>query len=229
MFHPLKILVVEDHKALREVFVDHLSQKGYDTLGVSSGEEVDEYFFSEIPDLLILDINLPGESGLSIGHRYRLAYPALNIIMLTVRAAPADKILGYDNGADIYLAKPVSSEELLAAVASVGRRVQQSRKVAGQASLDHKRMNFLYSNEKINLSQVETILLKALIEASENKLDYWQLIELLDKEPTEKNKSNLGVYVHRLNKKLTGAGMQDPVISSLWKEGYQLNEKIMIV
>lgn len=228
MSDPIRIAYVEDHKALREVLVDYLTSLGYQTQGFSCAEELDEHFRRQSADLLILDINLPGESGISIAQRYRAAYPDINIIMLTVRGSPTERVAGYDSGADVYIGKPVASEELGAAVGSIERRIRHRQSASTRPILDTQRLVLGWSGTEVNLSGIEAALLKALIEASDNKLDYWRMIEVLGMEVTDKSKGTLGVYVHRLNRKLVSVGLKDPVIRSIWKEGYQLTHKIHI-
>ena len=209
--------------------MDYLRSAGSEVFGCFSAEDLDELFASRRVDLLILDINLPGEDGLSIAKRYREAYPFISIIMLTVRANVKDKILGYESGADMYLPKPVSAEELSAEVLSIKLRVldhQQDTQLPRLELVSRLLRNQLL---KVALSQQEVILLKGLIEAPNNLLEYWQLLELLNKEITDKDKSALAVYVHRLNKKLEEVGLSNPAVQVAWKTGYQLTSKIIII
>ncbi len=226
---PLRIAFVEDHRALREVMGGHLSSHGYQVNGFSCAEELDEFFSHQTADLLILDVNLPGENGLSISQRYRAAYPGIHVILLTVRGSSSERVEGYESGADLYMAKPVSAEELSAAVASIDRRIRHRDSEGSRPALDLHRLALRWMDDEVSLTQVEAALLKSLIEAVDNKLDYWRLIELLGMEVTEKSKSTLGVYIHRLNRKLSAVGLKEPAIRSLWKEGYQLTQKIMLL
>jgi DNA-binding response OmpR family regulator len=149
--------------------------------------------------------------------------------MLTVRADVKDKIQGYESGADIYLPKPVSADELSAAVLAVERRVLSVRDKSDASQLDILKRTLSNQLLQVELSQTELSLIKGLIEAPNNSLEYWQLLELLNKEVNDKNKSSLTVYIHRLNKKLEELGFPDPAIKSLWKFGYQLTSDIIIL
>ena len=228
MSDAIRIAYVEDHKALREVLVDYLNTLGYQAEGFSCAEELDEHFSKQSAELLILDINLPGENGISIAQSYRAAYQNINIIMLTVRGSSIERVTGYDSGADLYIGKPVASEELGAAVGSIERRIRHRQSAVTRPILDTQHLVLTWSGAEVNLTGVEAALLKALIEAGDNKLVYWRMIELLGMEVTDKSKGALGVYVHRLNRKLVSVGLRDPVIRSIWKEGYQLTDKINI-
>lgn len=222
------IAIVEDNLSLREVFVKHLAHEGFDVFGASSAEDLDEYFVKNRAELLILDVNLPGENGLSIARRYRNAYPKIHIIMLTVRAEVKDKVVGYESGADVYLPKPISAEELTAAVASAKRRFIQNQNTTNQPHLDLSRKQVIYQLVNVQLSHNEMLLLKGLIEANDNFLEYWQLLELIEKDLTDQSKQSLTLIIHRLNKKLLDLGLTDPVILAVWKEGYQLTQKISV-
>jgi len=224
-----RIAIVEDHKALREVFVDCLEANGFEVFGAACAEDLDDFFVREHADLLILDINLPGEDGLSIGKRYRNAYLAISIIFLTVRSDAKDKILGYESGADLYLPKPVSAEELNAAVMSIYRRVKDSVNVKAHPALHIQTRELSHQRFTLSLAPQESKVLKGLIEALDNTLEYWQILELMDKEVTETNKKSLAVFMYRLNKKLEEVDIKNSPIKSVWKTGYQLNVKIVIV
>lgn len=220
-----QIAIAEDHKALREVFVDYLKNEGYTVFGASCAEDLDGLYATQPVHLLILDINLPGEDGISIASRYRKANPNIFIIMLTVKASIQDRIAGYDAGADIYLPKPVSAEELGAAVGSVARRILDPVK-KNFPSLSFSKRTLTKDLQKVALSEIEAKLLKGLVNSPGSSMEYWQLLELIDREPSEKDKNALGVYIHRLCKKLEQVGLPDSAIKSLWKKGYQLTENI---
>lgn len=225
----LRIALIEDHQPLRELFSEHLLAQGYPVFSASSAEELDEYFGKNHAQLLILDINLPGEDGLSIARRYRNAHPNINIIMLTVRAESKDRILGYESGADLYLPKPVSADELSAAVLAIKRRM-----MSVQGDLDAPRLDVLkrvLSNQliRIDLSEIELALIKGLVEAPDRSLEYWQLLELIGKEANAKNRAALTTYIYRLNGKLSEIGIPDPAIKALWKFGYQFTGHIAIL
>lgn len=222
-----QIAIVEDHKALREVFVDNLERHGYFVFGASTAEDLDEFYVSQPVHLLILDINLPGEDGISILKRYRKANPKISVILLTVKAKTQDRIVGYEAGADIYLPKPISAEELAAAVSSIARRFFENVQTNNTLILSYSRRTLTRDLVKVNLSESEATLLKGLIYAPESSLGYWQLLELIGREVNDKNKNLLGVYIHRLCKKLEQVGIPNPAIKSLWKTGYKLNASVI--
>lgn len=218
----LKIAVVEDHTDLRELFVDYLNTQAHDAAGFVCASELDKHLVDQSLDLLILDLNLPGEDGFSIAQRMREAHPDLHIIMLTARTGLADRIKGYASGADLYLSKPVAPAELGAAVSSVARRVQAAVNRQSTLVLDTARLILRGDKAEVSLSKSDELMLKGLAEAPGRKLDYWQLLELIDVQQDDKGKAALEVRISRLKKKMVEAGAPGPAIKSLWKEGYQL-------
>jgi len=120
---PLNIVVVEDNDDLREAIVGVLSAQGHRVLGLSCAEELGDEGAQAVIDLLVVDLNLPGEDGVSLTRRLRQTQPGLCILMMTARDSVRDKVSGYEAGADMYLTKPVSIEELTAAVKSLDRRL----------------------------------------------------------------------------------------------------------
>ncbi|MGA1473523.1 MAG: response regulator transcription factor [Burkholderiaceae bacterium] len=121
---PLELVLVEDHDDLRLVTAVLLAERGHRVVSLSSAEEVDDSILLPKPDVFILDLNLPGEDGLTLAKRIRLAQPRVGIILTTVRRELRDRLNGYESGADIYLPKPTDFEELTAAVEALGRRVR---------------------------------------------------------------------------------------------------------
>lgn len=225
----MNIVVVEDHQDLRELFVEHLLGDGFNVDGVSCAEELDDHMASNHVDLLILDLNLPGENGLDIARRVRPVHPALHIVMLTARTTEDDRIAGYDSGADLYLPKPVSPQELSAAVRAVHRRVLSATQSNGLLTLNVSRMTISTQQGEAGISRVDTALLKALATAPERRLAYWRLFELTDRDQSDLAKGQLELQVFRLRKKLAEIGVSEDLIKSVRREGYQLTEAICIV
>lgn len=218
----LKIVIVEDHADLRGLFVDFLVGKGHDVVGFAMADDLDEHLSRGTPDLMILDLNLPGEDGYSIARRMRAAHPDMHILMLTARNAVEDRIRGYVSGADNYLTKPVLPEELAIVVDSIARRMSHARGQAVQISFDTVCMELSGPAGNLTLTPPEMLVLKSLAEAPDNQLAYWRLLTLLQLELNDKSKSALEVRMSRLKKKLQTVGAPEPAIKSLWKEGYRL-------
>lgn len=216
----LKILVVEDNDDLREVTVDVLRSEGYQVTGVDCAEAVPEQLGSL--DLLVIDLNLPGEDGLVLAKRIRAAQPGIGIIMTTARKSSVEKKIGYESGADIYMPKPVAFEELCAAIASLSRRLSPMDD-SSKLQLDQKRLLLLgWAEQQIRLTASEAAMIAAFSRSADCRLESWQLIELLNKEDTQDPKATLELQIVRLRKKLQLAGAQAPTIVSIRGWGYQL-------
>ncbi len=218
----LNIIVVEDHDALREVTVDVLRSQGHHVTGVDSAEALNEQWGVIPMDLLVLDLNLPGEDGISIARRIRKVQPDIGIIMVTARTHISEKIAGYEGGADVYLTKPTSLNELNAAIAAMARRLKKSPPAEISLRLDLHRLTVTGPHATVTISKTDATLLASLCRASGQRLESWQLIEVLNKNVEQYNKSSLEVSIVRLRKKLLAAGIDTPAIKSIRDYGYQL-------
>lgn len=225
----LKIAIVEDHDGLRESFVEHLQNEGFNATGFCCGEDLDEYLTHHQPAILILDVGLPGENGFDIAKRLRRPHPNMYIILVTALANESDKILGYQCGADIYLSKPVSAPELSAAIQSAGRRLLLTETPASKLQL-HLGASVLKSQQTaVHLNHQEKLLLKSLAEAKDFQVPTWRLLEVVSEATgLDAEKAYLELQIFRLRKKLLDAGATKPGIKSIWKEGYKLLHPVEI-
>ena len=227
----LNIAVVEDNQDLREAIVEVLSAMGHRTAGMSCAEDLSDGIALPAIDLLVVDLNLPGEDGISLARRLRSAQPGLGILMLTARDTARDKISGYEAGADIYLAKPVSIEELSAAVKSLERRLVAHQAGSSRQAVLTVRVAELTAqgpSGSIELSAGEVALLSALARAPEQRLAHWQLLNISSTELQGASLSNLAVKMTRLRKKLIGAGCDGNALHVIRNEGYQLRLQVQL-
>ena len=225
----LNIVVVEDHHVLREVTVEALRGQGHYVVGLECAEELPEIYDMAI-DLMVIDLNLPGEDGISLVRRIRHGQPNVGIIMLTARTLTSDKLTGYQSGADIYLTKPTSLEELSSAIQAVARRIKPRHVEVIELQFEMSLLLLTGSQQSISLTKQESALLVAFTRAVEQKLEHWQLIQLLDTAEKEYSKANLEVIITRLRKKLltVGSSSQRP-IQSIREYGYQLCEPVKLL
>jgi DNA-binding response OmpR family regulator len=224
----MHVVVVEDHLDLRQVFLDALIKEGMDASAVSCAEELDEHMSKGRIDLIVLDVNLPGESGFDIAKRVRAADPNINIIMLSARTSERDRVRGYESGADFYLCKPVSAAELSAAVKAVKRRLNVNQSSGTELALSVFGMCLTSDAGVIHLSKVDVAFLRALAMATDHRLPYWRLYEVTERSSNEQAKSQLELQVFRLRKKLAEIGISENLIKSMRSEGYQLTQSIRI-
>lgn len=223
----LNIAVVEDHDALREVMVEVLRDKGHHVTGLDCAEALDDQFSRGPIDLLVADLNLPGEDGFSLVRRVRLAQPLIGIIMVTARHEVVDKVTGYDMGADIYLSKPVAPDELIAAVNSISRRVsaQSSNTAAASSSklkLDSRKLVLSGPLGETSVTDTESAILTALARAPSQRLEIWQILEMLGINMDTYNKSTFEVRIARLRKKILMVGADKSSLRVVRMSGYQL-------
>ena len=226
----MNIIVVEDHYDLRLTFVEHLLQEGYKVWGVSCGEDLNTLLATHSVDLLLLDVNLPGENGFQIARRLRDTHPNINIIMLTVKGGEPDRIKGYESGADMYMAKPVSPAELSAVVRSVYRRLQSEHVEDVVLELDIQHMKLTGPAGQVSLSKRDIAFIRALAVAPDRRLPYWRLFEATNRSlDDEHSKSQLELQIFRLRKKFTELGLDEHFIKSIRGIGYQLTESVRVI
>ena len=232
---PLNIIVVEDYQDLQTSLVEVLQKFGHHALGIDSVETFDEEAKDRNLDLIVIDVNLPGEDGFSLAKRLRKVQPALGIILLTARTDVADKINGYQCGADMYLTKPVGLEELMAAVNALARRLGfDAEPTRGFDTEPHAiEINIAKNciegkNGSAKLTTTELTLLMALARAKDKTLELWQIYDVLGKDEQTLQKSALEALIYRLRKKLSDSGAGNNAIKSLRLRGYRIYCPIFI-
>ena len=221
----LNITIIEDDEPLRRLIVNALRAQGHHVIGLEDAESIDDEGGSQLIDLLITDLNLPGESGLSLAQRFRNAQPGAGVIMITALDQVADKVSGYEHGADIYLTKPIDPAELLAVVNTFARRhydLHANDNQGSQFTLYPDQLNLTGPAATVSVTRDEALILTSLARAPGHMLEYWQLLELLTMEDTSHSKSALEVRIVRLRKKITEAGYPLPPIKSIRSKGYLL-------
>lgn len=217
------VIVVEDNEILREEMVLFLSEDGFDVRGVYSGEELNKVIEERPADLLILDLNLPGEDGISITRRIRSALPSVGIVILSARVRSTDRQEGYATGADVYLTKPARPEELAAVLRNLFGRIGRVNPPI-QWQLDMAEHSLVSPRgQVILLTGGEAYLLRAMA-LNGQFMDHSALVALFgDADKSEKiNKARIEVLISRLRAKLAPhmAGGFD--IRAVRGRGYQL-------
>jgi DNA-binding response OmpR family regulator len=219
----MTVAVVEYDLAHRNQLLNLLHAEGYEAAGLASGKALDEHVKQGMPDLLIIDLNLPSEDGLEIAQRYRRINPDLIIIMLTGRVRPSDKVKGYDAGADLYLTKPLRSQELLASMRSLGRRVGRYEENSKPWTLDTNTRTLISPDQQyFSLGELTAQLVLAFAMAPEQRLESQRLFDIAGVVADDAGKHALAVIVSRLRVKLKPALGEKPLIKSLRLEGYMM-------
>lgn len=219
----LKILVVEDNDGLRKATLAFLQDHGHYVRGVAMAEEINDVGAGFVPDVFVIDLNLPDEDGLSLTRRLRASHPFVGIIITTARTKIGDKLMGYDSGADLYLTKPVDPRELIACVASLGKRRNSLFSQRDALAIDIQRMQLTGPLGTVKLAGNDTRILDALTRAPGHSLERWQIVEIISSGKEEiVSAASLEMRMTRLRKKLAAVGAPDPSIKALHKMGYTL-------
>lgn len=229
----LNIVLVEDHDILRQILKQALEEAGHQVTALSCAEELEDAAGGLPVDIFLIDLNLPGEDGLSLTARVRTAYPLVGLIVVTARSALQDKLEGYARGADIYLTKPVEVPEVCAAVAAIGRRRFRTRDLMEAQALFVLSQQGLSLNKTgqppVRLSASEVAILTTLARAPGQRAAYWQIAEVLNLDLNTYAKASLEVRIVRLRKKLIEAGASLDCLESIRGHGYQLCLSVQVV
>ena len=219
----MHILIAEDDETLAECLRSTLRQAGYAVDWAKNGCEADSALAAHESDLLILDISLPGLSGLEVLKRLRERGSTLPVLLRTALDGVSDRVRGLDAGADDYLAKPFQIAELEARVRALTRRGRSG----GPTLIRHGRLSFdlvgrfaRLDGERLDLSARELALLELFLHRPGHLVRKEQLVDHLCEWGDEVSGNAIEVYVHRLRKKLVPGGVK---ISTVRGVGYCLD------
>ena len=225
----LKILLVEDNDELREATLAFLQSRGHYVRGVPMAEDIYDVTGGFVPDVYVIDLNLPEEDGLSLTRRLRKAHPTVGIVIMTARSQIGDVVLGYASGADLYLSKPVDPRELIAGIGALAKRTMRMVTAADQPlELSLSRLALSGPQGTMAITAGESAILSALALAPGQTLERWQLMDLLGAGEEHPTASALEMRIARLRKKLASVGGQAPCIKSLHKVGYALCSAVVL-
>lgn len=228
---PKKIMVVDDDARIRDLLRRYLSQEGYEVFVAEDGKAMSRVSMKERFDLIVLDLMLPGEDGLSICKRLRAAKDMTPIIMLTAKGEDVDRIIGLEIGADDYLPKPFNPRELLARISAVLRRQptpelpgapsrDDETVIFGPFSLDLGRRELHKNGETVSLTTGEFAMLKALVRHPRQPLSRDRLAELARGRDYEAFDRSLDVAISRLRKIIETDPTHPRYIQTVWGVGY---------
>ncbi len=229
----VRIAVVDDEADIRETIEDYLGlQQGFEVVTADGGEALRALVAEQPPDLVILDISMPGEDGLSLA-RFLREHSRAGIIMLTASGTPVDRIVGLETGADDYLVKPFDLRELLARVRAVLRRVRPERAEAAPAGASGRTVAFgdcrldleahkLTDAEgrDIPITAMEFDLLKAFAEHPNRVLNRDQLLDLAHKRGWEPFDRSIDIRIARIRRKIEKVPSKPEVIKTVRGAGY---------
>jgi len=222
-----KILVVEDEASIRRFITLNLEVAGYDVQESASGEEALSKIAESLPDVVVLDLMLPGIDGLSVCRSIRESSKQPLIIMLTAKGQDTDKILGLELGADDYLVKPFNPYELIARIKAMLRRRNHFSNdditvlTFGNLKLDIV-ANKLFKNDMIvELTPIEYSLLKLFMKNPEKALKRDDLLNAVWGNDFFGDTKTLDVHIRRLREKIEDNPSRPKHIITVWGSGYR--------
>ena len=226
-----KIVVVDDDARIRDLLRRYLSQEGFEVTVAEDGRALNRLLLRDSVDLIVLDLMMPGEDGLSICRRLRAANDRTPIIMLTAKSEDVDRIVGLEVGADDYLGKPFNPRELLARIHAVLRR-RPPPEVPGAPSLEQQVVKFgpfefdlgqrtlRKSGEDVPLTTGEFAMLKALVRHPRQPLSREKLAQLARGREFEPFDRSLDVQMSRLRKLIEADAAAPRYLQTVWGVGY---------
>lgn len=231
----VQVLVVDDDAGIRDLLAEYLSRHGCGVKTAADGVAMTSILSNELVDILVLDVMLPGDDGLTLCRNLRAdpKFAALPIMMLTARGDDFDKIIGLEMGADDYLPKPFNPRELLARIKSLLRRSQH---LNHQIAEDHRHLLHFDrwvldldtrelvgdDGEKMPLSSGEFRLLRLLLERAGRVLNRDQIMDALHGRDSEPFDRSIDVQISRLRQKLGDDARESRLIQTVRGEGYRL-------
>ena len=231
--HRPQLLLVDDDPDLHELLSRYLSEQGFEITCVEDGVAMDRFLATQSTDLIILDLMLPGEDGLSIAKRLRNDRDT-PIIMLSARGEEVDRIVGLEVGADDYLPKPFNPRELLARIRAVLRRPtaalqsetqtsQEQTFAFGPFRLNTATQTLTRDEERVPLTGGEFALLKIFVEHPNRVLSRDTLVDMLKGFERSPYDRSIDVRVTRLRRKIETDPASPQYIHTVWGEGYRFS------
>ena len=224
----MRVLIVEDDRQVRETVADYLQSHGYDVVQAGDGAAMRAALRSQVPELVLLDVRLPGEDGLALA-RWLREHHEVAIIMVTAAGEVIDRVVGLEVGADDYIGKPFDLRELLARIKSVLRRAHKptvaaapSRRVSfGPCTLDLDRHQLIgRDGEEIPLTGMEFDLLRAFAEHPNRVLSRDQLLNLTRNREWEPFDRSIDIRIARLRRKIELDPDKPKTIKTVRGSGY---------
>lgn len=219
-----RILIVEDEPALANLLEDYLKAAGFRTDAMREGTGVVEAVRDNPPDLMLLDLMLPGKDGLDICREIR-AFSDLPIVMVTARVEEIDRLLGLELGADDYICKPYSPREVVLRVKAILRRLLPATGTTPSTDgleLDENRFSARFRGVALELTPVEFRLLKAFADQPGRVYSRAQLMNYLYTDQRIVSDRTVDTHVKNLRKKLNTVMPDEEIIRSIYGVGYKL-------
>jgi two-component system response regulator BaeR len=215
-----RILIVEDEPKLAALEADYLKAAGFETHVIGDGRDVVDWVRAQAPDLILLDLMLPGRDGLEICRDVR-TFSDVPIIMVTAKVEEIDRLIGLDSGADDYVCKPFSVRELVARVRAILRRGRGPVSAAGLV-MDEQAHRAQLDGRPLDLTPVEFRLLRALASAPGRVFPRERLLERLYEDHRVVTDRTVDAHVKNLRRKLEEVRPGEELVRSIYGVGYKL-------
>jgi two-component system response regulator BaeR len=217
-----RILIVEDEEKLAGLLRDYLVQEGYEVSLLHRGDEVEAWVRGHPVDLVLLDLMLPGKSGLDVCKALR-GVADLSIIMVTARVDEVDRLLGLELGADDYICKPFSPREVVARVKAVLRRARRGAAAAPESGLrlDDAGFKASIAGKDLELTAIEYQLLKVLAAYPGRIYTRDQLIDAMYRDERVVSDRTVDSHIKKIRKKIAAVQPDREIIHSLYGVGYK--------
>ncbi|WP_366921962.1 response regulator transcription factor [Metallumcola ferriviriculae] len=225
-----RILVVDDEDSIIELVSYNLKNAGYEVITAADGLAGEKKALAEHPDLIVLDVMLPGRDGLEVCRNVRRVDEDVPILMLTAKKDEIDRILGLEMGADDYLVKPFSPRELVARVKAILRRTKKSAARQGHAlmlndiSLDLDKRLVTVAGETVELTSREFDLLELLMRSPGRVFSREKLLQMLWGEEYFGDYRTIDVHIRHLRQKVESDPSRPKSIVTVWGVGYKFGE-----
>jgi len=225
------LLVVDDDKGIRDLLSRYLTEQGFRVAAAADGKAMDHWLEDNTPDLVILDLMLPGEDGLSLARRLQ-AHQRVPIIMISAKGEDVDRIVGLEVGADDYLSKPFNPRELLARVRAVLRRnhpVTAAEEQVGSSyrfgpfDFDPEKRTLHRGEQEIELSRAELDLLNVFVRHPNRVLSRDFIMDDMAGNERDPLDRSIDVRVTRLRHKIEEDPAHPNFVKTVWGIGYQFN------
>jgi two-component system response regulator BaeR len=216
-----RILIVEDEVKLAGLMRDYLVQEGYEVSMLHRGDEVEAWVREHPTDLVLLDLMLPGKSGLDVCKALRAGPHDPSVIMVTARVDEIDRLLGLELGADDYICKPFSPREVVARVKAVLRRSRKGVPQDGSLVLDDSGYKATLAGKDLGLTAVEFQLLKVLAAHPGRIYTRDQLIDAMYKDERVVSDRTVDSHIKKIRRKIAALVPEREIIHSLYGVGYK--------
>ncbi len=217
-----QILIVEDEPKLAQLIGDYLKNAGYGTHWIDNGLEVEDWVREHRPDLVLLDLMLPGKDGLDVCRDLR-GFTQVPVIMVTARIEEIDRLLGLELGADDYICKPFSPRELVARAKAVLRRIGPIEKTPAPKGLKLDPLRFIVSfgEASVELTSVEFHLLKTLHSEPGRIFSRSHLMDRIYDDHRVVSDRTIDSHIKKLRRKLSSLSGDQELIQSVYGVGYK--------